>query len=336
MILELIDEATHAGARLFAACQTIGLSSRTLERWRQQPEGGEDERQGPLSEPPNKLTQKQRTELLSLLNSPENCDLSPNQIVPRLADDGIYVASESTCYRLLRQEGELAHRQPSRPATRRAPQRHRATGPCQLWSWDITYLRSPLQGVFYYLYMIMDVWSRKIVGVEVHEQESSELAAQLVEQSKNQFAADASTLVLHSDNGSAMKGSILLATLQHLGVVPSFSRPRVSDDNPFSEALFRTLKYRPEYPSGPFALLEQARAWVAGFVEWYNTGHRHSALRFVTPDQRHYGQEEQILARRRRVYERAQKQMPRRWSGAIRNWTPVGDVCLNPDRQKAA
>ena len=128
-----------------------------------------------------------------------------------------------------------------------------------------------------------------------------------------------------------MKGSTMLATLQKLGVVASFSRPRVSDDNPFSEALFRTLKYRPEYPARPFASLPEARAWVASFVTWYNTEHRHSAIRFVTPDQRHFGYEKSILKKRRRVYERARRRHPERWARKIRNWTPVGDVHLNPE-----
>lgn len=140
-------------------------------------------------------------------------------------------------------------------------------------------------------------------------------------------------LVLHSDNGGPMKGSTMLATLQRLGVVPSFSRPGVSDDNPFSEALFRTMKYRPGYPGKPFASIEQARAWVTGFVGWYNNSHRHSGIRFVTPDERHSGRDVDILARRAAVYEQARRRRPERWAGSTRNWTPVGAVYLNPQQR---
>ncbi len=139
--------------------------------------------------------------------------------------------------------------------------------------------------------------------------------------------------MLHSDNGGPMKGSTMLATLQRLGVVASFSRPRVSDDNPYSEALFRTLKYRPGYPSRPFASLEKASLWVAGFVRWYNTEHLHSAIRFVTPEDRHAGQEGEILRQRQRVYERARRDNPKRWSGATRNWQPIKAVYLNPEKK---
>ena len=140
-------------------------------------------------------------------------------------------------------------------------------------------------------------------------------------------------LVLHSDNGGPMKGSTMQATLQKLGVIPSFSRPMVSDDNPYSESLFRTMKYRPEYPSGAFETLEQAQAWVDKFVNWYNTCHLHSAIRFVAPDDRHYGREENILANRRQVYEKARCRHPNRWSRHTRNWNPVHLVWLNPENK---
>lgn len=137
-------------------------------------------------------------------------------------------------------------------------------------------------------------------------------------------------LTLHSDNGGPMKGSTMLATLQSLGVVPSFSRPRVSDDNPFSESLLRTLKYRPSFPDKPFGSLEDARTWVQGFVAWYNGQHRHSAIRFVTPDERHFGREAAVLAARHRLSQRARARHPQRWSGATRDWTPAGPVRLGP------
>lgn len=332
MILDLIDEAVASGARLARACNLLGLCARTIQRWRQQGIG-EDRRQGPKSEPANKLSAEERHEVLARVNSASFRDLSPQQIVPRWADLGEYLASESTIYRLLRTEGQLAHRAASRPPTQRRPREHVATGPCQVWSWDITYLRGPVRGSFYYLYMIVDVWSRKIVGWEVHCEESSQLAADLFHRTYADLDLDSTGIVLHSDNGGPMKGSTMLATLHRLGVVASFSRPRVSDDNPFSEALFRTMKYRPNYPSRPFESLEEAVGWVAGFVAYYNTEHRHSAIRFVTPDERHFGREKAILSHRQRVYACARRRHPQRWTRTTRNWTPVDAVRLNPERE---
>ena len=334
MILELVEEATASGARLEAAAQRVGLTARTIQRWRTQG-GGEDRRRGPRAEPANKLTQAERDQVLGLANSPPYRDLSPNQIVPRLADQGVYVASESTFYRILREAGQLTHRERARPATSRRPPPHVATGPCQVWSWDITYLKSRIAGQFFYLYLMMDVWSRKIVAATVFARECEQHSARLVLEACHNLGIDEPEgLVLHSDNGGPMKGATMLATLQRLGVVPSFSRPRVSDDNPFSEALFRTMKYRPEYPSQPFASVEEAQRWVDGFVAWYNTEHLHSEIRFVTPDDRHFGREEALLKQRREVYEQARRRNPTRWSGPTRNWEPVAIVRLNPERNK--
>lgn len=315
------------------ACETVGLSVRTLQRWRKQA-GGEDARMGARTVPSNKLNPSERKRILDTVNSPEYKELSPKQIVPRLADQGKYIGSESSMYRILREEDQLKHREPSQPARWHKPTEYVATGPCQVWTWDITYLRSSVRGTFFYLYMIMDIWSRKIVGWDVQAVESMEWASLLVDRSCRDLGVDPEGLILHSDNGGPMKGSTMLATLQRLGVVPSFSRPRVSDDNPFSEALFRTLKYRPEYPNKPFEALEQTRQWVAGFVRWYNTEHLHSAIRFVTPDDQHSGREQEILAQRRRVYEKARRRNPQRWTGQTRNWDPVGPVILNPDHRQ--
>ena len=278
-----------------------------------------------------KLVPTERQNILDIANSPEFRDLSPKQIVPQLADQGIYVASESSFYRVLRNEGHMAHREPSRPATSRKPKEHVATGPCQVWSWDITYLKSPILGQFFYLYLIMDVWSRKIVASTVYLKESNDYSARLFLKTCLSLDVDPEGMVLHSDNGGPMKGATMLATLQHLGVVPSFSRPQVSDDNPYSESLFRTMKYRPCFPKQPFASLAAAQKWVDGFVGWYNTEHLHSSIRFVTPDDRHFGREQTILASRRDLYENARLKNPNRWSRNIRNWEPVETVYLNPE-----
>jgi transposase InsO family protein len=331
MIFKLVEEAVRSGARHESACQILGLTARTLQRWRQQ-DGGDDGRRGPQSDPPNKLTPSERQRVLDVVNAPQYCDLSPNQIVPRLADEGLYVASESTMYRILREEQLSAHRERSKPATSRRPAAHEATGPNQVFSWDITYLCSPVRGKFFYLYLILDVWSRKVMGAEVYREESMDQAAELFKATCRRHDLDPDGIVLHSDNGGPMKGSTMLATLQHLGVVASFSRPGVSDDNPYSEALFRTMKYRPEYPAKAFDSLEAASLWVETFVEWYNTEHLHSAIRFVTPEDRHAGREVEVLNQRQKVYEQARRQNPRRWSGTTRNWEPVGTVYLNPEK----
>jgi len=332
MMMEMIEEAVENGARLERACRVIGLCSRTIQRWWAQG-GGEDLRMGPKTEPPNKLSERERDQVLEAANSPAFRDLSANQIVPLLADRGIYLASEATFYRILREEGQQKHRERSQPASHHKPREHVATGPCQVFSWDITYLRSAVRGQFYYLYMFEDIWSRKIMGWDVHAEESMDHSAALFERICREHGINPNGLVLHSDNGGPMKGSTMLATLQRMGIVPSFSRPRVSDDNPYSEALFRTMKYRPEYPRKPFASLQDARRWVAGFVRWYNTEHLHSGIKFVSPDDRHNGAEAEILRNRREIYKAARRRHPNRWSGKTRNWNPVEKVYLNPQKE---
>jgi transposase InsO family protein len=316
----------------------LGISSRSYERW----QGGEkksDGRKGPNGGPANKLSQAEREEVLRVVNSPENRDLSPNQIVPKLADQGKYVASESTIYKILHEEGQQKHREKSQPATGKRPGALEATGPNQVWSWDISYLPSPVRGMFYYLYLVMDVWSRKIVGWEIHDRECMEISSAMISIVIDANDADPDQLALHSDNGGPMKGSTMLATLEQLGVAASFSRPGVSDDNPYSEALFRTLKYRPAYPHKPFGSIDAARQWMIEFVNWYNTRHLHSGIRFVTPEARHNGDDKEILRQRHLVYEKAKQENPVRWTGKTRNWNTVETVFLNPAKastEKAA
>ena len=333
MILGLVDEAVAAGARRDRACDVMGLTERSVQRWRRA-DVGDDGRAGPRTRPANALTSAERAKVLEVVNSPGYRDLPPKQVVPRLADEGRYLASESTIYRILRAEGLDAHRGRTKPRTVRHLDEHVATAANQVWSWDITYLLSSVRGRFFYLYLVEDVWSRRIVGFEVHEEESLDASAALVRATCLAEGVDPRGLVLHSDNGGPMRGSTMLTTLRHLGIVPSFSRPSVSDDNPFIESLFRTLKYRPEYPHKPFETLDDARTWVTGFVAWYNGEHRHSGIRFVTPDERHDGRENLVLANRARVYERARRKHPNRWSRGTRDWTPAPAVFLNPKRDQ--
>ena len=312
MILGLLDEAVKSGARLSAACDTLGLHPRTIQRWRRQ-SIGDDRRAGPQAKPSNALSKAEKEHILSLVNSPTYRDKSPKQIVPLLADQGEYYASESTIYRILREEDQVKHRSPSKkPCKRHRPKALYANGPNQVWSWDISYLKSPVRGTFYYLYMVLDIWSRKVVGFEVHDRECMDLASALIEATCKAEGVRRGDLSLHSDNGGPMKGATMLATLQELGVQASFSRPSVSNDNPYSESAFRTLKYRPAYPSKPFSSLAGARAWTAEFVHWYNHEHLHSSISFVSPSDRHEGKDERLLQDRAAVYELARSKHPER------------------------
>jgi len=336
---ELITQACNAGARLAQACELCGLSERTLQRWRSRATGatlGCDQRpHAQRPSPSHALSAAERAELLRVANEPRFADLPPARIVPLLADEGRYLASESSFARVLRQAGQNAHRNRSRaPRAQRPPTTHIATAPGQVWCWDMTYLPATVAGRWFYLYLIVDLYSRKVVGWEVHAEDDSDHAARLVQRTAlaEGIAAKDSKPVLHGDNGATLKATTVLAMLHWLGVKPSYSRPRVSDDNAFVEALFRTAKYRPEYPKSGFTDLSDARAWAARFVHWYNLEHRHSGIRYVTPAQRHSGQDVEILKRRDELYKQARRCNPARWARHTRNWDHIAVVKLNPER----
>jgi len=305
----------------------MGINVRTAQRW--QCMGVEDRRKGSSKKPANKLNDLERAEIIKILGSDEYRDLNPAQIVPRLADQGRYLASEATMYRILKEQKMNCHRSPSKPRVPKKPQELVADGPNQVWSWDITYLPLVIKGFFVYLYMVMDLYSRKIVAWQIYDTQSSELAADLMTEACLLENVGKDQVYLHSDNGTPMKGASLLARLQELGVIPSFSRPSVSNDNPYSEALFKTLKYRPEYPDRAFENIGQARQWVENFVIWYNKEHLHSGIRFVSPINRHEGKDIKILQKRHQVYLKAQQNNPLRWTGETRDWNPPETVWLN-------
>ena len=309
----------------------MGIDVKTFKRWKIEIV---DKRRGPLNTPANKLTTEEVSEIIRISTSKDYMDLPPTQIVPSLADKGIYIASESSFYKVLNLNNLLNHRGKSKPRNHHRPSPLVATAPNQIYSWDITYLRGPISGAFYYLYMFMDIFSRKIVGFKIHECESMVYSSKLIEEICFQEKISKDQLILHSDNGGAMKGATMLATLQKLGVVPSFSRPKVSDDNPFSESLFKTLKYCPEYPSRPFGAIGEATAWVEKFVYWYNNIHLHSGIKFVTPSSRHEGRDLEILENRKIIYLQAKIKNPNRWSGEIRNWDKIEKVFLNHLQEK--
>lgn len=334
----LINEAVTAGARRIKACAELEISDRTLRRWTKDGVVQPDQRPlVPRPEPANKLSPAERKAVLEACNSEEFASLPPSQIVPKLADQGRYLASDSSFYRILRSSGQQHHRGRARPPVRRKPPTsYKASAPCEVWTWDITWMPGPITGMFFYLYLIVDIFSRKIVGWEVHERESADLAAVLIRQAVLAEGCNLRPLVLHADNGSPMKGATMKVTMEKLGITASYSRPRVSNDNPFSEALFRTCKYRPDWPTKGFATKADAQAWVKSFASWYNGEHLHSAIRFVTPEARHAGRDRTTLANRDILYANARAQNPQRWSGKTRNWQPAGPVWLNPETETSA
>jgi len=335
-LVSLIDDAVTVGARKKRACVEAGLSLRTYRRWVKGGKIKEDRRSEAVRPPPcNKLSADEECAILDLCNRPEYASLPPSQIVPELLDKKVYLASESSFYRVLHKHGQLHRRGRSQPPRNRAqPTTYIASKANEVWSWDITYCASQVKGQFYYLYMFMDLYSRKIVGYEVHEKECGELAAELIQRCKLREQCFNQALVLHSDNGAPMKAVTMKAKLEELGITPSHSRPRVSNDNPFSEALFKTLKYRPSWPSSGFKSLSKTRDWAESFVDWYNKKHKHSKLNFVTPTERHQGEDQEILAARKLVLEAAKIVNPYRWSGEVRDCKPKGPTMLNPDKKK--
>jgi transposase InsO family protein len=334
-VVALIQEAMAAGARQRLACETLGLSVRTYQRWVKAGVIRDGRQTAQRTAPANKLSHAERQRILAVCNSPAYAQLPPYQIVPRLADQGQYLGSESTFYRVLRAANQWKRRGTILVGPKTRPVRHFvAAQPNRVWSWDITYCPSRLIGQHYYLYMIEDIYSRKVVGWEVYDQENGDYAAALVERSVWKERCTRNQLVLHSDNGSPMKSLTLRAKLQELGVENSYSRPRVSNDNPFSESLFRTVKYHPRWPSEGFASLQAARGWVKDFVHWYNHEHRHSRIKFVTPAQRHQGEDIDILKKRDVLYAQMKRHHPERWSASTRNWKHEPVVELNPKHHK--
>nr|WP_225323103.1 IS3 family transposase [Synechococcus sp. RSCCF101] len=335
--LEILDAAVAAGARAREVAALLGMGLRTLQRWRRQFAGdgdGLDRRKGSSRHVSHRLTAEERQRILLTCNQPEFAALPPGQIVPVLADRGLYIGSERSFYRVLHAHGQAHRRGRARPPQGPRPvPRLQARGPNQLWSWDITYLPTRVRGVWLYLYLVIDVWSRKVVAWDVAEREDAQIAADLVSRAclrERIGRGRRQPLILHADNGNAMRAATLEVRLEELGVLRSFSRPRVSNDNPYSESLFRTAKYRPDYPRRPFQSGTEACDWVASFVSWYNHQHRHSGIRFVTPVQRHSGQANAICQQRARVYEQARQRHPRRWSRSTRCWRQPEVVWINP------
>jgi transposase InsO family protein len=336
-IASMVDEAHQNGARLRAACEVAGIDTRTLQRWKAYAglQTGDGRPQAIRPVPAHALSPQERERIVQVANEPRFAALPPARIVPMLADEGVYIASESSFSRVLRAHGQTRHRgRAQAPRRVRPPTTHVATGPRQVWTWDMSYLPTKVLGVWCYLYLILDIYSRKIVGFEVHESDDSDHAVALLRRTAlaEGVHAMAAKPVLHGDNGATLKAMTVLAMINWLGLKSSYSRPRVSNDNAFSESLFRTAKYRPEFPQKGFADLQEARQWASAFVDWYNNDHKHSGIRYVSPAQRHDGEDREILAGRHGVYVQAKAAHPRRWARHTRNWNPITVVTLNPER----
>jgi transposase InsO family protein len=256
--LEILEAGRAAGARVQTLAALLGVGLSTLQRWRRQFAGdgdGVDRRKGSHRVISHRLTEEERQRILLTCNQPEFSALPPGQIVPVLADQDLYIGSERSFYRVLHAHGQAHRRGRARPPQEpREVPRLKAGGPNEVWSWDITYLPTSVRGVWLYLYLVIDVWSRKIVAWDVADREDSKIAADLVSRAclrERISKGRPHPLILHADNGNAMRAATLESRLEELGVLRSFSRPRVSNDNPFSESLFRTVKYRPDYPRSP-------------------------------------------------------------------------------------
>lgn len=338
IIVEAVLEAITNKASQKSACEVINLNERTFQRWHKGTQVKADMRpETKHKEPANKLSKSEYQAVLDCCNSDEYSSLPPSQIVPRLADKQEYIASESTFYRILEQENQLQHRGHSKAKKKNTkPTSYTAVNPNQVWSWDISYLPTEVIGLHYYLYLYLDIYSRKIVGADVFASENGEDAGDLLQRSMWAEHCVGQNLVLHSDNGAPMKSMTLREKMYDLGVVTSRSRPRVSNDNPYSEAIFKTLKYCPQWPDQGFSSLSDARVWVGNFVSWYNDEHRHSGISYVTPNQRHEGKDKEILELRKKVYQAAKIKNPERWSKNIRNWGFIDYVELNPEVKSQA
>lgn len=334
-LVKNITEAKNSGATLPAACREAGISLRTYRRWFRGRQVYADRRpDATRPEAPWKLSEEERQIVLATCMEPRFADMPPTQIVPTLADEGVYLASESTFYRLLHAHQAQHPRGRAKVRAYRPPMRHVANRANQIWCWDVTYLPSTVRGMFFFLFAVIDLYSRKMVAWEVHATETGDQAADLIEKARWRERLHGVPEILHADNGAAQRSFTLRAKLRELGIEPSYSRPSVSDDNPFIESWFRTVKYMPNFPSRGFKNIDAARDWAMRFVNWYNHEHRHSQIGFVTPVQRHTGASGAILEYRRNIYEKAKANHPKRWSRHVRRWVEPNQVWLNPPAKK--
>lgn len=329
-ILNLLEE--NKQVRLSTVCKYLEISARTIQRWKK--DGLKDNRKGAEKSVPKKLSKEEELAIYSLCCSNEYKEMNPREVFNSLLDKGLYYASESTFYRILKKYNALAHRSESKKGTsRNKSQELKAYRKNQVWMWDITWLKSPVTGIWYYAYVIEDLYDRSIVAWMIFENESDGHSRELFDYACRKENAHPD--FVHSDNGNPMKGVTLVALYYQLGIVPSFSRPRVSDDNPFIESFFKTLKYKCGYPHH-FENIEHARKWFADFIHWYNFEHKHSGLQFITPMQKRQGKHFRLFANRNEVIRKAREKNPLRWSSdKLHQYKTSEFEILNPEEKSA-
>ncbi len=332
-IINIITRASEAGITIPKACSHLDISKKSYYRWKRYIK--EDQRKGPKNVR-NKLSEEEKQKIINCACSPEFRDLPPSQIVPKLLDKEMYYASESTFYRVLKQNKLAVNRNKTKARREKLSTKPVliAFKPNQIWSWDITYLKTNINGKFYYLYLFMDIFSRYIIAGQAFESESGELSSELLTKALKTQKISRNQIVLHSDNGSPMKSICMKATLVRMGVMPSYSRPSVSNDNPFSEALFKTMKYVPKFPfKEGFKSLEEANAWVVNFIQWYNNEHQHSGISFCTPKQRHTEEDKIILEKRHYLMQKKKAENPIRWiQRKTKNCEYINEVYINKEQ----
>lgn len=310
------------------ACAALGVNRSRYYR-------GERRREFPVErktrpDPPLSLKEPERQEVLEVLRSERFMDQAPAVVHATLLEKGRYLCSVRTMYRILAGEGEVRERRNQKRHPRYAKPELLATGPNQVWTWDITKLKGPVKWTYFYLYVILDIFSRLVVGWMVAPKESAELAKQLIAESCSKQGIQQDQLTIHADRGSSMKSKPVALMLADLGVTKSHSRPYVSNDNPFSEASFKTLKYRPDFPDR-FGSIEDARAHCRAFFAWYNGEHRHSGIAMLTPESVHYGEAERIIQQRSAALDAAFEAHPQRFKGRRPiPGSPPKEVWINP------
>jgi len=323
--------AQEAAPRLGAArtCRALGLAKASYYRRLQPVPAGRAARPSP----PRTLSPAERQGVLDILHAPEFADRSPAEVYYTLLDQGTYLCSPRSMYRILQQSHEVRERrdQLRHPAYKKPELL--ATGPNQVWSWDITKLRGPATWTYFYLYVILDIFSRYVTGWLLAHAENASLASRLIQETCERQGIQPGQLTLHDDRGAAMTALTFGQKLQSLGVSQSFSRPRVSDDNPFSESAFKTLKYHPGYPDR-FGGFDDALAFCREFFTWYNVQHRHSGIGYLTPQIVHYGLAQEAIEERQRALLAASQAHPERFVRKPPAPSPLpGAVWINPPKQ---
>ena len=297
------------------ACAALGVARASYYRLRghiSHVGPGSTSRKYPRRTSPRALTAGERQSVLDVLHHPDHMDQAVPQVHSALLDQGTYLCSARTMYRILDAHGEVRERRDQLRHPAYAKPELLATAPNQVWSWDITKLRGPVKWSYFYLYVLLDIFSRYVVGWLVARRQSAALARQLIEHAYVQQGVVPGQVTVHGDHGAPMISKALALLLADLGITKSHSRPHVSDDNPFSEAQFKTLKYRPDYPEH-FGSLEHSRVWGVQLFDWYNHRHYHSGLGWMTPADVHYGRAEAVRARRAQVLDAAYQRHPERF-----------------------